>query len=151
MGGAPCAVVRELFGHFHRSPCIVLTSHSVWYTVISAGQLHHRHLPVTNTYCCWLMMWVYMIKSKDEALLVFKKIKALVEKENTQKHKMLRTDCGGEFLSREFFELCAEIGVHHHLTSSYSPQQNSVVERRNRTVLATTRSQLKVMKVPRRL
>nr|GFC49638.1 ribonuclease H-like domain, reverse transcriptase, RNA-dependent DNA polymerase [Tanacetum cinerariifolium] len=34
------------------------------------------------------------------------------------------------------------------LTAPYSPQQNGVVERRNRTVLSTTRSMMKAMKLP---
>ncbi|GKE19287.1 zinc finger, CCHC-type containing protein [Tanacetum coccineum] len=34
------------------------------------------------------------------------------------------------------------------MTAPYSPQQNGVVERRNRTVLSTTRSMMKAMKLP---
>nr|GEY12378.1 zinc finger, CCHC-type [Tanacetum cinerariifolium] len=41
-----------------------------------------------------------------------------------------------------------ENGIARQLTAPYSPQQNGVVERRNRTVLSTTRSMMKVMKLP---
>nr|GEX94884.1 zinc finger, CCHC-type [Tanacetum cinerariifolium] len=39
-------------------------------------------------------------------------------------------------------------GIARQLTAPYSPQQNRVVERRNRTVLSTTRSMMKAMKLP---
>lgn len=93
-------------------------------------------------------MWVYLIKTKDEALAMFKKFKLEVEKESSHKVKMLRTDRGGEFISRLFTEFCEEEGVKRQLTAPYTPQQNGVVERRNRTVLGVTRSVLKAMEVP---
>nr|GEW33900.1 zinc finger, CCHC-type [Tanacetum cinerariifolium] len=64
------------------------------------------------------------------------------------KLRMLRTDRGGEFTSNEFTKYCKENGIARQLTASYSPQQNGVVERRNRTVLSTTRSMMKAMKLP---
>ena len=44
--------------------------------------------------------------------------------------------------------LCEASGINRHLTAPYSPQQNGVVERRNRTLMEMTRSILKGMKVP---
>ncbi|GJV39898.1 zinc finger, CCHC-type containing protein [Tanacetum coccineum] len=44
-----------------------------------------------------------------------------------------RTDRGGEFTSREFTRYCKENGILRQLTAPYSPQQNGIVERRNRT------------------
>ncbi|GKD33055.1 ribonuclease H-like domain, reverse transcriptase, RNA-dependent DNA polymerase [Tanacetum coccineum] len=41
-----------------------------------------------------------------------------------------------------------ENGIARQLTAPYSPQQNGVVERRNRTMLSTTRSMMKAMKLP---
>ncbi|GJY45093.1 zinc finger, CCHC-type containing protein [Tanacetum coccineum] len=64
------------------------------------------------------------------------------------KLRMLRTDRGGEFTSNEFTKYCKENGIARQLTAPYSPQQNGVVERRNRTVLSTTRSMMKAMKLP---
>ncbi|GJW99641.1 zinc finger, CCHC-type containing protein, partial [Tanacetum coccineum] len=55
---------------------------------------------------------------------------------------------GGEFTSNEFTKYCKENGIARQLTAPYSPQQNGVVERRNRTVLSTTRSMMKAMKLP---
>ncbi|CAA7037483.1 unnamed protein product [Microthlaspi erraticum] len=55
---------------------------------------------------------------------------------------------GGEFMSQEFQSFCEISGIKRHLTAPYSPQQNGVVERRNRTLLEMTRSILKHMHIP---
>ncbi|GJU63235.1 zinc finger, CCHC-type containing protein [Tanacetum coccineum] len=68
--------------------------------------------------------------------------------EMRMKVRMLRTDRGGEFTSNEFTKYCKENGIARQLTAPYSPQQNGVVERRNRTILSTTRSMMKAMKLP---
>lgn len=46
---------------------------------------------------------------------------------------MLRSDRGGEYES-PFAEFCAQHGIKHETTSLYSPQQNDVAERKNRTL-----------------
>ncbi|KAL8116543.1 hypothetical protein AgCh_022895 [Apium graveolens] len=87
-------------------------------------------------------MWVYMLKTRDEALVCFKRFKALVEKESSEAIKVLRRDRGGKFCSMEFKTFCEDIGILRHYTAPYSPQQNGVVEYRNRTVTAMARSLL---------
>ncbi|KAI3522492.1 hypothetical protein L1887_00319 [Cichorium endivia] len=94
------------------------------------------------------VMWVYLLKSKDEALQTFKNFRTKVEVETGEKLKIFRTDRGGEFLSNQFTMYCQETGLDRHYTSPYSPQQNGVVERRNRSVLEMVRSCLKSMSVP---
>ena len=93
-------------------------------------------------------MWSILLKEKSEAFSKFKSFKALVEQESGATIKTLRTDRGGEFLSHEFQEFCSQEGINRHLTTPYTPQQNGVVERRNRTLLEMTRSILKHMNMP---
>ena len=93
-------------------------------------------------------MWTMLLKEKSEAFGRFKKFKVLIEREAGTTIKTLRTDRGGEFTSHDFNNFCEENGIQRHLTAPYSPQQNGVVERRNRTVLEMTRSILKHMSVP---
>ncbi|KAD4179873.1 hypothetical protein E3N88_28464 [Mikania micrantha] len=93
-------------------------------------------------------MWPYMLKTKDEALEKFKNFKALVENQYRKKIKVLSTDRGGEFTSNEFKEFCEKSWITRQLTAPYTPQQNGIVERRNRTVMSTTRSILNAMKMP---
>jgi transposase InsO family protein len=65
-----------------------------------------------------------------------------------QKIKTFRTDRGGEFTSHEFNRFCESEGIIRHLTAPYTPQQNGVVERRNRTLLEMIRSIMKARQVP---
>lgn len=82
---------------------------------------------------------------KLEAL---KKFKMEVENEANTTVKVFRTDRGGDFTSNEFKSYCESVGITRHLTTLYSPQQNGVVERINRTVVAMTRSFLKEKGMP---
>lgn len=68
------------------------------------------------------VMWVYMIKSKDEALDAFKKFKALVENGKERSIKTFRTYRGGEFCSTKFQNFCDDAGIQRHFTAPYSPQ-----------------------------
>lgn len=97
------------------------------------------------------VMWVYMMKTKDEAFSVFNKFRISVETETGEKLKTFRTDRGGESLSKQFTAYCEETGLNRHYTTPYSPQQNGVVERRNRTVVEMGRSILKSIHVPKML
>ena len=93
-------------------------------------------------------MWIILLKEKSEAFIKFKHFKKVVEHETKTTIKTFRTDRGGEFVSHEFNRYCDENGISRHLTAPYSPQQNRVVERRNRTLLEMTRNILKHMSVP---
>ena len=93
-------------------------------------------------------MWTALLREKSAAFEKFQNFKSLVEQETHTKLKTLRTDRGGEFTSREFQSYCEKHGVMRHLTAPYSPQQNGVVERRNRTLLEMTRSIIKHMSMP---
>ncbi|CAA7058194.1 unnamed protein product [Microthlaspi erraticum] len=93
-------------------------------------------------------MWSILLKEKSDAFDKFKKFKSLIEQETGAAIKTFRTDRGGEFLSQEFKSFCDNAGIKRHLTAPYSPQQNGVVERRNRTLLEMTRSTMKHMGVP---
>lgn len=92
-------------------------------------------------------MWSILLKEKSEAFEKFKIFKSMVEKETKETIGTLRTDRGGEFTSNEFRSFCDAAGINRHLSAPYSPQQNGVVERRNRTLLEMTRSILKDKKV----
>nr|GFC54779.1 zinc finger, CCHC-type [Tanacetum cinerariifolium] len=84
-------------------------------------------------------MWAYFLTSKDETLSTVKEFRQQIEMELRIRIRMLRIDRGGEFTSNEFTKYCKEKGIARQLTAPYSPQQNEVVERRNKTVLSTTR------------
>lgn len=93
-------------------------------------------------------MWVYLVKTKDEVLDVFKKFKVMVEKQCGRQIKVLRTDGGGEYNSRDFQQFCDQRGLLHEVTAPYTPQHNGVAERRNRTVMNMVRSILRGKSLP---
>jgi transposase InsO family protein len=71
---------------------------------------------------------LYLIKTKGEALDCFKIYKVEVENQLEKKIKRVRSDRGGEYLSNDFGEYCAEHGIIHETMAPYSPQSNGVAE-----------------------
>ena len=84
----------------------------------------------------------YFMKHKAEALDKFKEFKVLAEKESGMTIKALRSDRGGEYMSEEFTDFLKEYGIRAESTAAYSPQQNGVAERLNRTLCEAARSML---------
>ena len=93
--------------------------------------------------------WIYFLTEKSEALSVFKKFKILVEKEADSLIRSLRTDRGGEFTSQDFTNFCCDNGIRRQLTAAYTPQQNGIAERKNRTIMNMVRSMLSEKKMPK--
>ena len=87
--------------------------------------------------------WIYFLKQKSEAFEKFKEFKTLVEKQSGLYIKVLRSDRGGEFSSNEFLDFCRCHGIKKQFTTRYTPQQNGVAERKNRTLMEMERSMLK--------
>ncbi|GLJ29753.1 hypothetical protein SUGI_0587340 [Cryptomeria japonica] len=86
--------------------------------------------------------WVYFLKSKSEFFSRFKEFKAMVELQTGKKIKCLRTDNGGEFFSNDFDRFYKDYGINRQKRTPYSPQQNGVTERMNRTLMEKARSML---------
>lgn len=63
--------------------------------------------------------------------------------------KCLRTDRGGEFASNEFNEFCSLNGIKKQMTAAYTPQQNGVAKRKNRTILNMVRCMLFEKSLPK--
>jgi transposase InsO family protein len=83
---------------------------------------------------CTRFCYIYLLKSKDEALHYFKIYKAEVENQLERKIKRLLSDRGGEYFSNDFSEFCVEHSIIHERTPPYSPQSNGIAERKNRTL-----------------
>ncbi|KAL4011256.1 hypothetical protein IC575_028308 [Cucumis melo] len=82
---------------------------------------------------CTRYCYVYLLKSKDEAVEVFKLYKKEVENQLSTKIKAIRSDRGGEY-GPPFEKFCSEHGIIHQTTAPYSPQSNGIAERKNRTL-----------------
>ncbi|CAI7848567.1 unnamed protein product [Closterium sp. NIES-54] len=66
----------------------------------------------------------------------------MVERQQDRIVKAIRTDRGGEFLSKEFSLWLKKNGIRHSLTMPYSPAMNGIAERANRTITETARGLL---------
>jgi transposase InsO family protein len=80
------------------------------------------------------LTWVAFLKRKDEAFEKFKIFKSLTETQTGKRLKAVRSDRGGEFMSRYFKEVCDEHGIKREYTIPITPQQNGVVERQSITM-----------------
>uniref|UniRef100_A0A2N9GZ77 Integrase catalytic domain-containing protein n=1 Tax=Fagus sylvatica TaxID=28930 RepID=A0A2N9GZ77_FAGSY len=102
----------------NKSSAYLLESSNVW----------HGRLDDCTRYC-----YVYLLKSKDEALESFIHYKKEVENQLSKKIKVLGSDRREEY-ELPFGEFCSQHGIVHQTTAPYSPQQNGVAERKNRTL-----------------
>ena len=80
-------------------------------------------------------MLVYFLRYKFEAINIFKRFKATIELYIDYELKKLRSDRSGKFTSLEFNQFCESRGLERQLIVAYSPQQNGVAERKNRTIV----------------
>lgn len=82
---------------------------------------------------------VYFMKSKSETLEKFKEFKNLVENETNKKIKTLRKDNGKEYVNNDFKLFLCKSGIQHQTSNPYTPQQNGMAERMNRTLVERAR------------
>ena len=87
--------------------------------------------------------WLGHTSSKKDQRFFFNKFKGHVEKESGCQIKCVRFNNGTEYTSSKFKAFCEMESIHRQMTVLYTPQQNGVCERRNRTVIEMARSMLK--------
>lgn len=80
-------------------------------------------------------VFCYFLKNKSDAFERFVELKNFVENQTERKIKALRTDNGTEYLSTRFEQMLKNSGIQHQLTTPYTPEQNGVAERYNRTII----------------
>ncbi|KAK1611638.1 hypothetical protein QYE76_035311 [Lolium multiflorum] len=92
--------------------------------------------------------WVFLLKSKDETYKEFiifaKKAQRMYESEM----KAISTDNGTEFKNYTMQEFVDDEGIKHEFSAPYTPQQNGVVERKNRTIIEMARTMLSEFNSP---
>ena len=93
-------------------------------------------------------VWVYFLKQKDEVFKNFEMFKILVENESENKIKQIRSDNGGEYVNNKFKSFCEYHGIKREMTNRYTPQQNGIVERKNRTLVEMARCMIQSKNLP---
>ncbi|GJX63217.1 retrovirus-related pol polyprotein from transposon TNT 1-94 [Tanacetum coccineum] len=84
--------------------------------------------------------WVKFLRSKDEALDFIIKFLKMIQLRLKVPVRRIRTDNGTEFVNQTLREYYEKVGISHETSVARSPQQNGVVERRNRTLIEAART-----------
>ncbi|KAJ9545250.1 hypothetical protein OSB04_024957 [Centaurea solstitialis] len=83
----------------------------------------------------------------DRIIAFIKRIQVLLGR----KVKKLRSDNGTEFRNANLQSFLEDVGISHNFSTVRTPQQNGVVERKNRTLVETARSMMAYSGVPQAL
>jgi transposase InsO family protein len=94
--------------------------------------------------------WVYFLQDKSETQGTLKRFLRRAQNEIELKVKKIRSNNGSEFKNLQVEEYLEEEDVKHEFSAPYTPQQNGVVERKNRTLIDMTRTMLGEFKTPER-
>ena len=91
--------------------------------------------------------WVYFLHRKDETSAILMDHIKMIE-DDTVKVKILRSDNGTEFKNAAMDELCKYKGISQQFSAPGTPQQNGVVEWKNRTLIEAGRTMLEDAQLP---
>nr|GEV01284.1 retrovirus-related Pol polyprotein from transposon TNT 1-94 [Tanacetum cinerariifolium] len=92
--------------------------------------------------------WTYFLRSKDETPEVLIDFLRLVQGGLHAQVRIVRIDKGTESLNKTLHAFFASEGILHQMSVARTPEQNNVVERRNRTLVEAARTMLSAAKVP---
>ncbi|GJT89204.1 integrase, catalytic region, zinc finger, CCHC-type containing protein [Tanacetum coccineum] len=92
--------------------------------------------------------WVRFLRSKDETPQVIEKFIVKTQRALNATVRFVRTDNGTEFVNKTLDGWFESVGISHETSVPRSPQQNGVVERRNRTLMEAARTMLIFAKAP---
>ncbi|GJS85379.1 retrovirus-related pol polyprotein from transposon TNT 1-94 [Tanacetum coccineum] len=92
--------------------------------------------------------WTLFLRSKDETPEVLKDLLTMIQRNLQAQVITVRTDRGTEFLNKTLYAYFKEEGIEHQTSTPRTPEQNGVVERRNRTLVEAARTMLSASKLP---
>src|SRR4029078_5287093 len=87
------------------------------------------------------MTTVYPLRAKSDVVDKFREYRAAVEKQLSLSIKAVRSDNGGEYIGELRRELVRD-GIRVETSAPYTPEQNGVAERMNRTLVESARSMI---------
>jgi transposase InsO family protein len=99
---------------------------------------------------CSRYTWIFFLESKDEVFEHFRLLALRLNNEHLNCLKAIRSDNETEFRNTSFDGFCREHGIEQQFSTPPVPQQNGVVERKNRTIVEMARTMLDEHGTPRR-
>nr|ABF96984.1 retrotransposon protein, putative, Ty1-copia subclass [Oryza sativa Japonica Group] len=97
-------------------------------------------LVIVDDYSCYT--WVFFLHDKCIVAELFKKFAKRAQNEFSCTLVKIRSDNGSKFKNTNIEDYCDDLSIKHELSATYSPQQNGVVERKNRTLIEMARTML---------
>jgi len=94
---------------------------------------------------------LYLLRTKDEASDAYKQFEAWSANQLNVPIRVLHSNCGGEYLGKEFTVYLKSKGTVQKLTVHHTPQHNSVAERHNWTIVEHIRALLHASGLPKYL
>nr|GEV46857.1 retrovirus-related Pol polyprotein from transposon TNT 1-94 [Tanacetum cinerariifolium] len=92
--------------------------------------------------------WTHFLRSKDETPIVIIDFLSLVQRGLQAQVRVVRTDKGTKCLNQTLHAYFAVKGIQHQTSIARTPEQNGVVERRNRTLVEAARTMLSAANLP---
>jgi transposase InsO family protein len=105
-----------------------------------------------SKYCLVIMdyysrfTWVFFLQETSQTQETLKKFLRRAQNELSLRIKKIRSDNRTEFKNSQIEGFFEEEGITHEFSSPYTPQQNSVVERKNRILMDMARTMLEEYK-----
>ncbi|KAH9668310.1 Integrase catalytic domain-containing protein [Citrus sinensis] len=150
--GPPPGFAGKLPDHRRTSPESRRTSAGIRRNVASIG----RYASLNGKYYAFVIVddysrytWVLFLANKDDALDAFKVLCKKIQNEKGYGIACIRSDHGGEFENHAFEIFCNDFGIEHQFSSPRTPQQNGVVERKNRSIQEMARTMLNENSLPK--
>jgi transposase InsO family protein len=94
--------------------------------------------------------WVFFLQDNSKTQGTLKRFLRRAQNEFELKVKKIRSDNGSEFKNLQVEKYLEEEGIKHEFFAPYTPQQNGVVERKNRTLINMARTMSGEYKIPER-
>jgi transposase InsO family protein len=94
--------------------------------------------------------WVFFLESKDQVFEHFQLLALRLNNEHPNCLKAIHSDNGTEFRNASFDGFCREHGIEQQFSGPRVPQQNRVVERKNRSLIEMARTMLDEHETPMR-
>ena len=117
-------------------PARVQSVSGKWYVLVIVDDFSHSS-------------WVFFMEFKDEAFGFVRDLVLKLRNESQRPMRAIRSDNGREFRNSRFDSFCSDHGLQHQFSSPYTPPQNGVVERKNRTLVEMARMMLDEHRTPR--
>ena len=114
--------------------------------IMSLGGSFYDHL-IVDDYSRYT--WTLFITHKNDAFQAFRKLAKVIKNNKNLKIISIRSDHGGEFENKKFYLFCEKHGIEHDFSAPRTPQQNGVVERKNRSLEEIARTLLNDTPLPK--